>query len=338
MADWTSRRSGRAPYTGSNPVTASHSRAAGVTVSVSLRSASRRASRDTCRSTIWLSSSVVSASKTMMSSSRLRNSGLKVVRTTPITASRLALSSSAGSAMYTEPRFEVRIRIVLRKSTVRPCPSVSRPSSDRLGQLATLLVPDVAGRGAHQPGDRVLFAVLAHVDADHGPLVVEEELGERLGQLGLADARRPEEQERSGRPVRVGDPGPGPAHRVRHRGDRLGLPDEPLADLGLHPQELAGLALEQPARRDAGPGRDHVRDVVRPDLLLDHRRALGDGRLLAVARGPVAGALLGGQGGGLGELGLQRGDLPVHEPGGGLEVGVALRPLGLPAQVVEALP
>jgi hypothetical protein len=37
----------------------------------------------------------------------------------------------------------------------------------------------------------VLLAVLAHVDAHHGALVVEEELGERLGQLGLADAGGP---------------------------------------------------------------------------------------------------------------------------------------------------
>jgi hypothetical protein len=42
----------------------------------------------------------------------------------------------------------------------------------------------------------VLLAVLAHVDADHGPLVVEEELGQRLGELGLADAGGTEEEER----------------------------------------------------------------------------------------------------------------------------------------------
>ena len=35
------------------------------------------------------------------------------------------------------------------------------------------------------------------------------------------------------------------------------------AELVLHPQQLLGLALEQPAGRDAGPGRDDLGDVVR---------------------------------------------------------------------------
>ena len=55
----------------------------------------------------------------------------------------------------------------------------------------------------------MLLHVLAHVDADHRPLVVEQELGERPGQLGLADAGRAEEQERADRPVRVGQAGRG---------------------------------------------------------------------------------------------------------------------------------
>ena len=92
---------------------------------------------------------------------------------------------------------------VLRKSTVRPCPSVRRPSSStcsstlktsgcafsisskridligpaahRLGQRAALLVADIAGRRADQPGDGVLLHVFRHVDADHRRLVVEQD-------------------------------------------------------------------------------------------------------------------------------------------------------------------
>ena len=109
------------------------------------------------------------------------------------------------------------------KSTVRPLPSVSRPSSSscsstfstsgcafsissksttaygppphRLGELAGLVVADVAGRRADQPRDRVLLLVLGHVDADHRVLVVEQELGQRPRQLGLADAGRAQEDE-----------------------------------------------------------------------------------------------------------------------------------------------
>ena len=107
---------------------------------------------------------------------------------------------------------------VLRKSTVRPWPSVRRPSSSTckqhvedvgvrlldlveqhdligpaahgFGQRPALVVADVARRRADHAADRVLFHVLAHVQAGDRGLVGEEELGERLGELGLADARR----------------------------------------------------------------------------------------------------------------------------------------------------
>jgi hypothetical protein len=52
----------------------------------------------------------------------------------------------------------------------------------------------------------VLLHVLRHVDAQHRALVVEEELGERARELGLADAGGPQEQERPDRPVRIGEP------------------------------------------------------------------------------------------------------------------------------------
>ena len=133
----------------------------------------------------------------------------------------------------------------LRKSTVRPWPSVSRPSSStckqdvehvrmrlldlveqhdligppahRFGQRAALVVADIARRRADQPRDRVLLHVFGHVDAHHRGLVVEQERRERLGQFGLADAGRPQEHERADRPVRVLQAGAGAPHRGRNR-------------------------------------------------------------------------------------------------------------------------
>ena len=64
------------------------------------------------------------------------------------------------------------------------------PAADGLRQRATLLVADIAGRSADHAGDRVLLHVFRHVEPDHGGLVVEQELGQSLGQLGLADAGR----------------------------------------------------------------------------------------------------------------------------------------------------
>lgn len=243
------------------------------------------------------------------------------------------------------------MRMVLRKSTVRPWPSVKpavvedleqdvedvvvglldlvqqddgvRAAADRLRQLAALLVADIAGRRADQPRDAVLLAVLRHVDTDHRPLVVEEEVRERLGQLGLADTGRAEEEEGAGGAVRVGDAGAGAADGVGDRPYGLGLADQPLAELLLHPQELLGLALQQTAGRDAGPGADHIRDVVGTDLLLDH--------------GLLGRLLLGLGGGRLLQRLLHARDLAVEQLGGGVEVAVALGTLGLAAQLVELL-
>ena len=84
-----------------------------------------------------------------------------------------------------------------------------RLAAHRLGELAALVVADVAGRRADQAADRVLLHVLGHVELDEGALVAEQELGERLGELGLPDARGAEEDERADgrfgslRPARV---------------------------------------------------------------------------------------------------------------------------------------
>ena len=80
-----------------------------------------------------------------------------------------------------------------------------RAPAHGLGELAALLVADVAGRRADEPRDGVLLHVLGHVDADHRVLAVEHELGQRARQLGLADAGRAEEQERADRAVGVAE-------------------------------------------------------------------------------------------------------------------------------------
>ena len=74
-----------------------------------------------------------------------------------------------------------------------------RAPANRFRELTTFLVADVSGRRADETRHRVLLHVLRHVDAHHGPLVVEQEVGERARELGLADAGGPEEQERADR-------------------------------------------------------------------------------------------------------------------------------------------
>src|SRR3954447_1247175 len=194
------------------------------------RSATRLTSWSTWSSTIRPMSLFESRWKITVSSIRLRNSGLKVAASTSSIASRM-LSSTCSPTIRSEPTLEVMIRTVLVKLTVRPLavrqpPVVHQlqervedvgvglldlveqhhrvgPPPHRLGQLAALLVADVAGRRADQPRHRVLLHVLGHVEADDRLLGVEHQLGQALRQLGLADPGGAEEEEAADRSVRV---------------------------------------------------------------------------------------------------------------------------------------
>src|SRR5208282_3559005 len=94
---------------------------------------------------------------------------------------------------------------------------------------------------------------------------------ERLGQLGLANAGRPEKHERADRVVRILQAGARTPYRGRHGLDRFGLADHTLADLLLHAKELFLFAFQHAVDRNAGPARDDLGDVVGGDRLLDHR-------------------------------------------------------------------
>ena len=72
----------------------------------------------------------------MMSSRRLRNSGLKEAWTTLMTPLRFSSGLVSGSVRNWLPRFEVSTRMTLRKSTVRPWPSVRRPSSSTCRRMS----------------------------------------------------------------------------------------------------------------------------------------------------------------------------------------------------------
>src|SRR3954465_15583422 len=141
----------------------------------------------------------------------------------PVSSSLTVKPSGVLRAISCAPMFDVMITMQWRKSTVRPCESVRRPSSricrrmlktsgwafsisssrstggafpalaeqepqvrlapPGLRERAALVVADVAGRRADEPGHGVLLHVLRHVDADHRVLVPEQELGERPRQL-----------------------------------------------------------------------------------------------------------------------------------------------------------
>ena len=70
-----------------------------------------------------------------------------------------------------------------------------RLASDGFGKLAAFLVTDVSRRRADQSRNGVLFLVFAHVDPDHGVLVVEQKFGERTGKFRFTDACRSKKNE-----------------------------------------------------------------------------------------------------------------------------------------------
>ena len=151
----------------------------------------------------------------------------------------------------------------------------------RLGEEAALVAVDVAGRRAEQPRDRVLLHELAHVEARQRGLVVEEKLRERLGQLGLADARRPEEEERADRLLRIAQPDATTAHGLGRPPARASsCPTTRSREALLHRRSFVRLALEhlrRPARRSTC--RDHGGDVLLRDHVAHEHRALGARRV-----------------------------------------------------------
>jgi len=88
------------------------------------------------------------------------------------------------------------------------------------------------------------------------------------GELGLADARRAQEDKAADRPVRILEARARAAQGIRDRLDRFVLTDDTLVEALLHVDELLGLALEEPRDGDARPACDDAGDVVlvRPPL------------------------------------------------------------------------
>ena len=151
-------------------------------------------------------------------------------------------------------------------------------AAHRFGQLAALVVAHVSGWGADQARDGMFLLVLAHIDADHGALIVEQVACQGARQLGLAHSGGSQEDKGADRPVGVLQPGPGASHRVRNHPHRLVLPDHALVQGFFHMQQFLRLALQQARNRDAGPACHHRRDLFRVHFLFE-QGALGLNRL-----------------------------------------------------------
>ncbi|CAB4847229.1 unannotated protein [freshwater metagenome] len=121
----------------------------------------------------------------------------------------------------------------------------------------------------------MLLTVFAHVDTRHRAFVVEEELGEGLRHLGLADASGAEEEEGPRGAIRICHTCARTSHGIGHGTDRIDLAHDTLAELIFHAQELRGLTLEKASGGDSCPCCHDLCDVVRADLFAHHARPIG---------------------------------------------------------------
>src|SRR3981081_3971567 len=136
----------------------------------------------------------------------------------------------------------------------------------RLAELATLFVPDVAGRCANQPGDGVLLHVLAHVESNHRVFVIEQELGQCTTQFGLPHSSRTEDDEGTYWPIFVLQTSSGATYRIGNRPDRFALSDHSLSETLFHMNELFFLTLLEPGYRNPGPTCYHLGDMLRGNI------------------------------------------------------------------------
>ena len=140
-----------------------------------------------------------------------------------------------------------------------------RVAAHLFGELAALIVADIARRRTDHTGNCMLLHVFRHINADHGVLITEHGFRERLGQLGLTDAGRAEEQERTDRALGVAQADTAAADRLGDRGDGFVLADDTLVQRILEMQQALALVLGQLGYRHAGPAGNHGCDIVRSD-------------------------------------------------------------------------
>ena len=146
---------------------------------------------------------------------------------------------------------------------------------DFFSELATFFIADVSRRGTEQARDGVLFHVLAHVYADEGILVAEEELSEGLCQLCLADAGGTEEDERGRGTVGVFQARASAAYGPGDGGNCFALADNTLAQLGFHLKELLHFCFLKLGHGDTGPLADDVGDIFAGDGSVEGTFAFG---------------------------------------------------------------
>ena len=103
--------------------------------------------------------------------------------------------------------------------------------ANRLRQLSTLIVAHISRRRTDQTSRAEFLLILTHVDTGHH--ILEQILGQCLGQLRLTHTGSTEEDERTDRSFRILQAGTTTTNRIGDSVDRLFLTNHTGMKLGL---------------------------------------------------------------------------------------------------------
>src|SRR5450432_2177247 len=79
-------------------------------------------------------------------------------------------------------------------------------AAHRFRKTSALFISNVSWRRADEPGNRMLFHELTHVDANHGVFIVEQKFSQRLAKLRFPNARRAKKYEAADGTIRIAQP------------------------------------------------------------------------------------------------------------------------------------
>ena len=106
---------------------------------------------------------------------------------------------------------------------------------------------------------------------DHRAFIIEQKFRHSPRQLRLAHAGRSQKKERANRPVRIAEPRPAAANRVRHAHQCHFLAHHALAQPLFHVHQFLDLTFQQPARGNSRPLGHNFRNLFFADFFFQHR-------------------------------------------------------------------
>ena len=139
-----------------------------------------------------------------------------------------------------------------------------------LSQLAALVIAYVSRRRSNQSRHAVTLLVLAHIDTHHHVLIVKHHFGQGACQFGLTHACGSEEEEAAYGSATVAQTRTATAYGVGYCADGLVLSHHTFVQLIFQVKQTFAFALQHTGDGDAGPLGDHLGNLLRVHLLINH--------------------------------------------------------------------